>query len=198
MLRRLTPILTLLALCWLIFATNQLLWHGQLNQYGIVPRRIASLPGIVWSPLLHGSFSHLVANTLPLLVMGGIVCGRSKSEFAFVAIAGGLIGGSLTWLIARSACHIGASGLVFCFFGYLASLACFRRTVGTLILSVLCLVAYGGMLKGVLPTATAVSWEGHLAGLVAGITLACVVSKLNPLPKKREVASGESPTTPRR
>ncbi|HXP60222.1 MAG TPA: rhomboid family intramembrane serine protease [Dongiaceae bacterium] len=180
MLKRFTPVLTLAGLCWLVFGVNNLLWNGQLNQYGIIPRRLGGLPGILWAPLLHGSFQHLAANTVPLLILGGIVCGRSKTEFTAIALAGTLLSGGLTWLWARNACHIGASGLIFCFFGYLASLAWFRRTFGTLVLSAVCIVGYGGMLKGILPTSSAVSWEGHLAGLAAGIALAWLASKLNP------------------
>ncbi len=126
--KRFTPIIALVALCWLVFVANNLLWSGRFNQWGIVPRRLGSLPAIIWAPLLHGSFRHLAANTLPLLILGGIICARSKSEFAVIAGAGALLGGGLTWLFARNACHIGASGLIFCFFGYLASLAYFRRT----------------------------------------------------------------------
>lgn len=183
MLKRFTPILTLVALCWLVFVADQLLCKGQLDQHGIIPRRVASLPGILWAPLLHASFGHLAANTLPLLVLGGILCARSQGEFAAVTLIGTLLSGGLTWLFARHASHVGASGLIFCFFGYLVSLAWFRRTFGTLALAVLCLLGYGGMLKGLLPTATAISWESHLAGLVSGIVLAWAASRLNP-PRK--------------
>jgi membrane associated rhomboid family serine protease len=182
-LKRFTPIITLVALCWLIFVVNNLLWNGDLNQYGIIPRHIGGSLGIIWAPFLHTSFEHLAANTLPLLILGTIMCARSRSEFVIVAVAGTLLGGGLTWLFARNASHIGASGLIFCFFGYLASLAYFQRTFGTLILSVVCLLAYGGILKGILPTLTAISWESHAAGLVAGIVLAWIGSKLN-LPHK--------------
>ncbi len=186
MLKRFTPILTLVALCWVVFAANQLFWKGQLNEHAIVPRHLASLPGILWTPFLHGSLSHLAANTLPLLVLGGILCARSKREFAAVTIAGILLGGGLTWLLARNAYHIGASGVVFCFFGYLGSLVFFRRTLGTFFLSLLCIVGYAGMLKGLLPTTAAISWEAHVSGLVAGIALAWAGSKLNPPPKALE------------
>jgi membrane associated rhomboid family serine protease len=180
MFKRFTPILALVVLCWLTFGVNNLLWHGDLNQYGIIPRHLRSLPGILWAPFLHGSLQHLIANTVPLLVLGGVICARSQGEFLVVSLAGTLLGGGLTWLLARPAAHIGASGLIFCLFSYLASLALFRRTLGSLILSVLCLLAYGGMLKGVLPTSTPISWEGHLAGLIAGIALAWLASKFNP------------------
>jgi len=182
-LKRFTPILAFVAACWLIFALNNLLWGGHLSQCGIQPRHIRSLPGILWAPFLHGSYKHLLANTVPLLVLGGIICARSKSEFGTITVAGIVLGGGLTWIFARNACHIGASGLIFCFFGYLASLAVFRRTFGTLLLSAACILAYGGMLKGLLPSFTGVSWEGHIAGLISGIALAWMASKLNPLPK---------------
>ncbi|RPI95931.1 MAG: rhomboid family intramembrane serine protease, partial [Chloroflexi bacterium] len=109
---------------------------------------------------------------------------RSRSEFIMLTLMGTLLGGGLTWLLARHGSHIGASGLVFCFFGYLASLAYFRRTFGALLLSALCLLGYGGLLRGILPGSTAVSWESHLAGLVAGIALAWLSAALNP-PKRQ-------------
>jgi membrane associated rhomboid family serine protease len=184
LLGRFVPIALVAAVCWVVFVVNNLLLQGHLLQYGIVPRQIGSLPGIIWAPFLHSSFSHLAANTLPLLVLGGILCARSRTEFALVTIAGILLGGGLTWLLARNASHVGASGLIFCYFGYLASLAYFRRTFGTLCLSVVCLFGYGGILIGVLPTTKAVSWEGHLAGLLAGVALAWVASKV----RKKEAA----------
>lgn len=182
MLKRVTPVLVVTAICWLLFVVNNLFWNGHLTDYGIIPRHVSSLPGILWAPFLHVSFRHLAANTVPLLVLGGIICARSRTEFAVVTVAGTVLGGALTWLLARNACHVGASGLIFCFFGYLASMAFFRRTISAFLLSIVCLLGYGGMLRGVLPTSTAVSWEGHAAGLVAGITLAWLASKLKKTP----------------
>jgi membrane associated rhomboid family serine protease len=186
MLKRFTPIIAVIAICWLVFFINNFLLGGHLNQYGIVPRHLASLPTILWAPFLHASFRHLVANTLPLFILGGIICTRNQSEFTAVAVAGTLLGGALTWLFARNGSHIGASGLIFCFFGYLASMAWFRRTFGTLLLSIICIVAYGGILRGLLPTSSSVSWEGHAAGLVTGVLLAWASSKLNPAHKELE------------
>ena len=164
----------------MVFVLNNLIWHGNLTQHGIIPRRLDSLTGIIWSPFLHASYQHLAANTLPLLILGGIVCARGKGEFALVTAGGILLGGILTWLFARNACHIGASGLIFCYFGYVASLAWFNRTFGTLCLSVVCILGYGGMIKGILPTLAGISWEGHLAGLVTGVVLGALMSKPKP------------------
>ena len=182
LLKRFTPIVAVTAVCWLVFVINNLIWNGHLSQYGIVPRHLSSLPGIIWSPFLHASFQHLAANTLPLLILGAIICARSGGEFALITAGGILLGGGLTWLIGRNACHIGASGLIFCYFGYLASLAYFNRNIATLLLSLVCIAGYGGMLRGVLPTSAAVSWEGHLAGLAAGIVIAWFASKVRNTP----------------
>jgi membrane associated rhomboid family serine protease len=177
-LSRFTPILALVALCWVVFAVNNVLFHTELNQYGIIPRRIDRVPGILFAPFLHSSLKHLTANSLPLLILGAILCARSKGEFIVVSACGILFGGGLTWLFARHAAHIGASGLVFCYFGYLSSLAYFRRNIGTLLLSVICIIGYGGMIRGILPTSAAVSWEGHLAGLVTGIGAAWFMARV--------------------
>jgi membrane associated rhomboid family serine protease len=184
-LKRFAPILAVTGLCWLVFLVNNVLCSARLNAYGIWPRHLSGLPGIIWSPFLHGSFPHLVANTVPLLVLGAILCARNASEFIRVCAAGIFLGGVLTWLFARNAIHIGASGLVFCFFGYLASQAYFKRTIGSLILSVICIVGYGGMLRGLFPHSGGISWESHVAGLIAGIVIAWLSS--NETKKRRGV-----------
>ena len=178
MFKRLIPILALISLCWVVFVVNNLILHDQLTQFGIRPRHIGSLPGIIWSPFLHVSLAHLLANTVPLALLGAILCLRGRGEFITVALAGIVISGALTWLIGRNAYHVGASGLIFCFFGYLVSLALFERKIGNLLLSILCIVGYGGIVRGILPTSNAVSWEGHLAGFISGITLAWFLSNV--------------------
>jgi membrane associated rhomboid family serine protease len=191
MLKRFAPIIILTAVCWVVFALNNLILQGHLNQHGIIPRHLGSLPGILWTPFLHGSYQHLAANTLPLLILGGIVCARGRGEFVVITIGGILLGGLLTWLFARSACHVGASGLIFCYFGYVASLAWFNRTFWTLLLSVACILGYGGMIKGILPTTAGISWEGHLAGLIAGIALGAFMGKLKKTPSSPTASSTE-------
>jgi membrane associated rhomboid family serine protease len=178
MVKRLTPVVCLIALCWAVFVLNNLILHGNLNQYGIRPRHMGDLPSILWAPFLHGSWKHLFANTLPLALLGAILSLRSRTEFGIVTVAGIFLSGALTWLIGRNAYHIGASGLIFCFFGYLASLAFFERRIGTLLLSIVCILGYGGIVRGILPTSSTVSWEGHLAGFISGIALAWFLSRV--------------------
>jgi membrane associated rhomboid family serine protease len=170
--KRFTPILSLVALCWVVFVVNNIILHGALTPYGIHPRQVGSLPGIVFSPFLHGSFAHLAANTLPLLILGVIISARSKADFIGVTAIGIILGGGLVWLLARSADHIGASGLIFCYFGFLTSRAWFDRTILTFVVALICLVGYGGILFGILPLFPGVSWEAHLAGLIAGVASA--------------------------
>ena len=194
MFKRFIPIILLTTSCWLVFLVNNVMLGGSFDCYGIAPRQISGLPGIVFAPFLHGSYQHLAANTLPLLILGSIICGRSRGEFVVVTVTGILLGGSLTWLFARSACHIGASGLIFCYFGYLASLAWFNRTFGTLLLSVVCIVAYGGLVRGIVPTAAGISWESHLAGLAAGVAIAALMGKLEKTPSGPKELGPGSPS----
>ena len=192
MLKRLTPVLVLVAVCWAVFVVNNLILSGHLNQYGIRPRHLGGLSGIIWSAFLHGSLRHLMANTVPLAVLGGILCLRDRNEFGIITVLGIVLTGGLTWLIGRNAYHIGASGLIFCFFGYLASLAFFERKIGTLLLSIVCIIGYGGMIRGLLPTSGAVSWEGHLAGFISGITLAWFYSNLKQAPGENKVPAPQT------
>ena len=179
---RLGPILALAVICWVVFVANNFIWRGNLTGHGIIPRQVSSLVGILWSPFLHVNLKHLVANTVPLLILGSILCFRGKGEFVLVTGAGIVGGGALTWLAGRHAVHVGASGLIFCYFGYLASLALFQRKLATLCLSAVCILGYGGVLRGILPTSEGVSWESHLSGLITGIAMAWLIARVEKEP----------------
>src|SRR5207249_639668 len=94
--KRLMPVLALIGLCWAVFVLNNLIMDGHLNQYGIRPRHLSSLPGILWSPFLHVSLRHLVANTIPLAILGAILCLRGRNEFGIVTVTGVILSGGLT------------------------------------------------------------------------------------------------------
>jgi len=164
----LETICTLVVLIWVIEFINSYFGHA-LNAFGIYPREISTLPGIVLWPFLHGSFQHLGMNTTPLLFMGFFVALRGSWIFTKTTLLILIIGGIGVWCFGRSAYHIGASGLVFGYFGFLVTIGIYERSISSLAIASITLFYYGGLILGILPTSSFVSWEGHLFGLVAGI-----------------------------
>ncbi|MGK0338716.1 MAG: membrane associated rhomboid family serine protease [Candidatus Azotimanducaceae bacterium] len=164
-------VLLLVGVIWTVEFLNGLIGH-RLNVFGIFPRRLESLPGILFWPLLHGGYGHLIVNTTPLLVMGFFVALRGVRTFVFSSLLILILAGLGVWLFGRPAFHIGASGLVFGYFGFLVALAWFERSLFTFSIACLVLFYYGGIIFGILPRDEFVSWEGHLFGLLAGIVAA--------------------------
>jgi membrane associated rhomboid family serine protease len=161
------------ALMWGLEILDQVLLRGSLDQFGIKPRSGQGLWGILWAPLLHGNFRHLIANTLPFISLGWLVMLRRTSDFWVVTIVTMAIGGLGTWLLgAPNTVHIGASGLVFGYLGFLLLRGYFERQFWSICLSVAVMTLYGGLLFGVLPVARGVSWEGHLCGFIGGVLAA--------------------------
>jgi len=179
-LKKLYPVLFFAGLCWAVFGINHLFFHDRFNSYGIVPRTVTGLRGIVCSPFLHASLHHIVANTVPLLVLGAVIAWRSRAVYLVITTAGILLSGALTWLVARHGCHIGASGLVFCYFAYIIGQAWYQRSAVNILLAVVCGFFYGGLIWGLSPFQIGVSWEGHAAGLAAGLFLARVTKSSPP------------------
>lgn len=169
--KKLFPLLGVAATCWLVFVVNMLCFGGTLNRFGIYPRHIRGLYDIPAAPFLHADLHHIISNTIPLLVLGGIISLESRARFIAVTFGGIILGGLLTWLVGRNACHIGASGLVFCYFGYIIACAIYLRTLGSIILAIITFIFYGGILWGLCPQEL-ISWEGHAAGLATGFILA--------------------------
>lgn len=170
----------MLLVLWAIEIVNALVGH-RLNAWGILPRRVEGLPGIVLSPFLHGSFAHLAANSLTLAIFGSMIAMRSLRELFFVTIGGALLAGIGTWLFGSLfgplGVHVGASGVLFAYFGYLIAIGIFERRILSIVVSVLLLVVFGGMLYGVLPGQNGISWEGHLFGFLGGVFLARFVGR---------------------
>jgi membrane associated rhomboid family serine protease len=159
----------LTVILWAIHILNFGLFDGRLILQGIYPRQLDGLQGIIWAPFLHGSFSHLIANTLPLFTLGGLIMLGKASDFFIVTMISALMSGLGTWLVgAPNSVHIGASGVVFGYFGYLLLRGYFERSAFAITASVLVIIFYGGFIWGVLPTQPGVSWEGHLFGFIGG------------------------------
>jgi membrane associated rhomboid family serine protease len=159
------------ALLWGIECMNALLNH-RLNRWGILPRTLTGLVGIPLSPFLHGSFAHLILNTVPLVTLGSFVAFYGTRIFLTVSLWIILLSGAALWLFGRSAYHVGASSVLFGYFGYLVARGWYERSVTALLVALLTLGLYGGIVWGVLPTRSYMSWEGHLFGLLAGIFVA--------------------------
>ncbi len=171
--RLLLPLLIIVAVMWGVEIIDRLLFHGALDGLGILPRQVAGLRGIPIAPLLHGSFAHLMANTLPFLALGFLVMLRHSRQFVAVSLTIILISGLGTWLIAPAhTVHIGASGLIFGYFGFLLAAAYTERSPRAIGLALIVIVFYGGLLWGALPQDGPISWQGHLFGLVGGAVAA--------------------------
>ena len=156
------------ALVWAVSLYGLLVDENLIYALAVVPRRFDGLSGILGAPLVHGSFAHLAANTLPLLILGGMVVMRGVAYYVTATLAIVVLGGLGLWVFGRSAAHVGASGLIFGYFGLLVGRGFYERSVASVAVAILVAVVYGGMLAGILPRDTGVSWEAHLFGLLAG------------------------------
>lgn len=167
---RATALATFVGAMWVVRVADAIVpgFHPALR-HGIEPRSWSGIDGIVFAPFIHADFAHLVANTLPLLILGAIVLLRGVSRFLFVVLASAIIGGAGTWLFgAGNAAHVGASGIIFGFFGYLVFRTLFDRRWSSAIITVAVLVLYGSaMLSSLIPEDT-ISWSGHFFGFAGG------------------------------
>ena len=157
-----------LALVWAVSLYGLFVDERLVYALALVPRRIEGLPGILSAPLVHGSFAHLLANTLPLLILGGMAVARGVTYYLAVTLAIIVLGGLGLWVFGRNAAHIGASGLIFGYFGLLVARGYYERSLQSIGVAIVVVVVYGGMIAGVLPRGDQVSWEAHLFGLLAG------------------------------
>jgi membrane associated rhomboid family serine protease len=176
--------LAFVALIWLI----QLLNWGmdlELERFGVRPRQLAGLPGILLAPLLHASFAHLGANSLPLLVLGTGMLYLYPSSALKVIPAVYLGPGIAVWLFGRGSVHVGASGLVYGLVSYIFMAGVIRRDTRAIAASLLVSFLYGSSAWGVLPIKPGVSWETHLAAALIGLVLAIALRHLDIPPRKR-------------
>ncbi len=161
-------ILCFIGILVLIHAVNVLsgMW---LNDFGVLPRTLIGLRGVIFSPLLHGNWGHLLGNIVPLAVMMGLIAFIHVRSLWPVMIAIWIASGFAVWLVGRpGAVQIGASGLIYGLAAYLVVAAWIRREWKSVLAALVVIFLYGGIVRGLLPTHPQVSWEGHLAGAIAG------------------------------
>jgi membrane associated rhomboid family serine protease len=158
---------------WLVELVDRVAYSGSLERYGIHPRDVASLWGIVVAPLLHAGWLHLIANTGPFVVLGWLVMLRGIRDFVVVTCLAVTLGGLGVWLVGTSnSIHVGASGVIFGYLGYLLARGYFERSLWAIVVGLAALLLYGGVLWDVLPGQPGISWEGHLFGFLSGVAAA--------------------------
>jgi membrane associated rhomboid family serine protease len=171
--RQLTGQFTILgsfvALFWILEILDQFVFHGALDRFGIIPHTLVGLRGILFAPFLHGGIGHLLANTVPFLVLGWLVMVQETSDFWIVTFLAAAIGGMGVWLFAiPGSIHIGSSILIFGYLGFLLLRGYFQRNIPSIALALLVIFLYGGLIWGILPAAHGISWQGHLFGFIGG------------------------------
>lgn len=174
--KRFYAAITLVALVWGITIFH---WTGLSFDLipKLLPRTVNGLFGIFTMPFLHADMNHLLSNTLPLITLSLLISLQgsryfSKSTFLIIIISGAML-----WLMGRSLNHIGASGLIFGYFGFLLLRLYYSPNIITIVISIGVLFVYGGILYGVLPQGGYISWEGHLFGFIAGIIVARIMKR---------------------
>lgn len=165
------PVLGTVALMWIVEIVDVVLL-GRLDGLGIRPWSLEGLVGILFAPLLHLSFVHLMANTLPFIVMGVMIAWITRRWWMITA-AIWILSGIGTWLIGGpGTIHLGASAVVYGYATFLVAYGVLSRRFIAILGAVLTVLLYGGIVWGVLPLNPYVSWQGHLMGAVAGVVVA--------------------------
>ena len=163
-----------LALMWVVFAATTLSGDTLLS-LGVIPRTVTGLRGILFAPFLHGSLAHIMANSIPFVVLGWLVMLRDARHFVPVTLAAMLGSGLMAWLLGASgSVHIGASGLIFGYLGFLILSGWFARSFASIALSLLVVFLWGGMILGVMPGQAGISWQAHLGGFLGGVLAAAM------------------------
>ncbi|MDD2867574.1 rhomboid family intramembrane serine protease [Neomegalonema sp.] len=177
----LTPVIVLLCAIWALQVLNWMLGYRLNDWFGLEPRDFGGLLGIFGSPFLHANFTHAISNSVPLAVLGGLAVLSARREFPIATFIIVVLGGLLTWIFGRggsgltTVIHVGASGLIFGYFGFLIAYGWIERRALPVVGALAAIVFYGGLIWGVLPTDQRISWEGHLFGFLAGVAAAYAV-----------------------
>ena len=180
--RILTPLLFPIAM-WVVFLLSLIL-NEDFSRLGLLPRNLIGLLGIITSPLIHADFSHLISNTIPLVILGWIIFSFYRKVAVLLFIFIYLMTGLFVWIFARPVFHIGASGVVYGFVSFLFFSGIFRRDNTSIALALVITFLYGGLVWGMIPGWKGISWESHLFGAVTGLIAAYMFRNIDP-PKNK-------------
>ncbi|HEX5056655.1 MAG TPA: rhomboid family intramembrane serine protease [Gammaproteobacteria bacterium] len=180
------------ALLWLI-AILEFACGAGLAQYGIYPRHLRGLVGILAGPLIHTSWAHLAANTGPVFILGTALLYGYPRSARLVIPAVYLATGMLVWLFGRESLHLGASGLAFGVMFFICTVGLLQRYKKAVALSLIVFLLYGGMLGGLFPKDPGISFESHLAGALVGIVLGILLQRRDPPPPRKRYSWEDEP-----
>ncbi len=169
-------IVSIVMLCFVLQLINSLPGIN-LHGFGIYPRSITGLVGILCAPFLHGSWWHFASNMLPFIVLSWLICQYSVKRFYTVFVVTALLGGLLVWLFARSSFHLGLSGVIYGLWGFILCYGIVRRSFKSIIIAVVVAALYSGFIWGVLPQRFYVSFESHMFGAISGLLLGYKLAK---------------------
>ena len=182
--------LALLAWLWLVEGVDTLMGH-QLDNYGIHAHEVDGLPGIISAPFLHAGWDHLISNSVPFFILGFLVLLGGLARWLLSSLISIVTSGLTAWLLTPGQVIIvGASGLIFGWLSYLLARGLWSHRPGQVVVAVGVLVLYGGLILGVLPGQTGVSWQAHLGGAVGGVLAAWLLHRRRT--SRQLVASGSS------
>jgi membrane associated rhomboid family serine protease len=168
---------------WVVHLLS-LLFNEDLSKLGLLPRNLLGLLGIFTSPLIHADFSHLISNTIPLIILGWIIFSFYQKLSYLLIVFIYFFTGLLVWIFARQVYHIGASGVVYGFVSFLFFSGIFRRDNTSIALALVITFLYGGLVWGMIPGWKGISWESHLFGAITGLVAAYLFRKIDPPSKK--------------
>lgn len=169
------PLAFVLAI-WIVFWI-EIRFGYDFTDFGVYPRTIEGLRGVLASPFIHSDIEHLFHNTIPLLVLSTSLFYFYRNLSWKILLYGLLATGILTWVIGRPAFHIGASGMIYMLAGFLFFKGIFSKYYRLVALSLIVVFLYGGLLWYVAPIDPKISWEGHLSGLITGFIFALIYKK---------------------
>ena len=170
-------------LIWLVFAI-EIRYNFNFNTFGVYPRRVKGILGILLSPFIHSNISHLYSNTFPLLILSSALFYFYNRIAVKVLVLGLFLSGISTWLIGRPSYHIGASGIIYMLFSFIFFKGIITKHYRLIALSLLVVFIYGSMIWYTMPIEKGISWEGHLSGFVVGGMLSLFFKSSMPKPKK--------------
>ncbi|WP_267383626.1 rhomboid family intramembrane serine protease [Cyanobacterium sp. uoEpiScrs1] len=166
-----------ISIFWVSEFLDVLIFKGSLDKFGIIPHNLIGLRGILFAPFLHAGLNHLIANTIHFIVLGWLVMLQKISDFWIVTLLTMIVGGIGVWLFGGpGSVHIGASIIIFGYLGFLLLRGYFQHNFVSIFLSIVVCFFYSGLVLGILPSRSGISWEGHLCGFLSGVFAAKLIA----------------------